>query len=153
MEAVFLRHSQHLPAEFFTRLGERDQARKSDGPLVPPVEDIGKDQLGTVGRSHDCSVDRGVCGRRRGGGGRAVGSSDLQDHAGGGSSVAVTQSRAGRGRQLRQGGQAEQDRPRHQSPAQSPQSPQQQRSLSISPLVACPPPGAPPPHPPTNLWL
>lgn len=65
MEAVFLRHSQHLPAEFFTRLGECDQARKSDGPLVPPVEDIGKDQLGTDGRSHDCSVDRGVCGWRR----------------------------------------------------------------------------------------
>lgn len=145
MEAVFLRHSQHLPAEFFTRLGERDQARKSDGPLVPPVEDIRKDQLGTDGRSHDCSVDRAVCGWRRGGR-RAVGSSHLQDHAGGGSSVAVTQSRAGRGRQLRQGGQAEQDRPRHQSPAQS------QRSLSISPLVACPAPGAPP-SPSTHLWL
>lgn len=52
-EAVFLRDSQHFPAEFFTWLGERDQAWKSDGPLIPPIEEFLKLQLGTDGRTND----------------------------------------------------------------------------------------------------
>lgn len=58
-------------------------------------------------------MDRLVFGLKRG---RAVRAADLQDDPGG-SFVVVTQSRTGGSRQLSQRGQAEQNGPRHQSPA------------------------------------
>lgn len=61
-EAVLLRDGRHLPPEFFTRLRKRDQARESDGPLIPPIEEILKLQLGDRREDKRLSCGRACAG-------------------------------------------------------------------------------------------
>lgn len=115
---MLLRDSQHFPLEFLTWLSKRDHSRKGQGPPILPIEVIWKLQLGGDRRTDEWTVDTRVFRLKRG---RAVQPADLQDDPDG-SFVAVKESWGGGSGQLGQRGQAEENGPSQQSPAQRPSS-------------------------------